>query len=208
MALNNLGNLLLGQGDDALAERHFREALRLAKQLGDSVGTSTAFGNLGEAYLARGEAAEAATYLDGCLALIAETDHHEYESEVRHARGRAFMALGDDQAARHELEQAMELARKGDNTAYIGVVETARAELALAQGDASFARGIALQAEMRLRTTPMQLELGRALAMQARVSDPVMAVGIRDEAIEIFRKLGAKRDRERALAIQPPQVEA
>lgn len=199
MALNNLGNLLLVQGDPVLAERHFREALRIARHLGDTVGMATALGNLGEVHLMKGAPAEALSFLDSCIGLTAQMVHHEYEYEVHHARARALKALADEQAARHELALAREMAILAGHQSYEGVLECTQAELELLAGRPAQALEAARRSESVLRNSKLRLELGRTLMVLARLLQPEEAERARDEAVGIFRELGARRDLEAAL---------
>ena len=205
MALNNIGNLQLLQGDPLLAERYFREALRIARQLGDTMGMATALGNLGEVHLVRGAPAEALSFLDSCMGLTNQMVHHEYEYEVHHARARALLALGDEPAARHELALAREMAIHAGHHTFEGVVDCTLAETELAAGNAAEALAVVRRSESLLRTSTLRLELGRTLMVLSRVLEGsgagAQAVKAAcDEAVTLFRDLGARRDLDLALA--------
>jgi tetratricopeptide (TPR) repeat protein len=109
-AENNLGYVLLQQGELDAAAAHLRRALELCDRHDvQRAGRAHVLNSIGELHLARGEARLAESYLERAADLAVCMRERDSEATARHLLGRMHLQLGDEEAAGHELATAIDL---------------------------------------------------------------------------------------------------
>ncbi len=106
-AENNLGVLLLKQGDLDSAERHFRRALEHSEQLGYQLATAHILLSLAELYLARGKPEDAEPFVDRGMEVARQQDQRLTIAAAHELRGMVAAALKDDLKADREFTTAL-----------------------------------------------------------------------------------------------------
>jgi len=193
-ALENLGDLLLARGQEEEAESHFRESLRLAREIGSVGDEIINIANLATLRLARRDGPGALQEIEACWSLAELSAFAEYAPDILCIRGRAYHLTGDLTAARRYQVQARGLADRSGNARLVAVIDRCLAELDAAEGQEGEAMDRAKQSEAILRKAALPLELGRTLAVLARIAPGAEREGYRKEAAALFESLGARRD--------------
>ena len=121
--LDNLGSVLLEQGEYRKARQHFRAALKIACQMNDRLGAQQRLGNLGNLYrdwAKRGETREHRTkrlsvalkYQQRALALARERDDRHHQGDHLLNLGNVHSELGQAGAAQECYTGALQLAEE------------------------------------------------------------------------------------------------
>ncbi|MBM3275094.1 MAG: tetratricopeptide repeat protein, partial [Candidatus Sericytochromatia bacterium] len=169
-ALENLGDLLLSRGEEDAAEGHFREALRMAREAGSVGDEIICIANLATVRLARLDGHAALQEIEACRSLAELSAYAEYAADILCIQGKAHQLIGDLAAARRNHDQARGLAARSGNASLVAIVDRHLAELDLAEGKAEAALERATHSEAALRKATLPLELGRTLALLARIA--------------------------------------
>jgi tetratricopeptide (TPR) repeat protein/DNA-binding XRE family transcriptional regulator len=109
-AENNLGYVLLRQGELNAAASHLYRALELCDQHDlQRRGRAHVLNSIGELHLARREPRLAQAHLLQSLEVAVSLRERDSEATARHLLGRAYLDLGDDRAARGSFAAAIDL---------------------------------------------------------------------------------------------------
>jgi hypothetical protein len=198
VALANLAEVTLAQGEPALAARHGTESLQAARAAGHPVAEEAAIRIRGQCALAAGATQEATAQLADALK---RAEALEIGSEVVACRAhlaRATLLAGDSEGALLVLAQAAADARRADPEQHAALIETLHAQALARTGDPASARVALARAESALPSLPIlrrvqvTLELARGYA---DAGDPASALthahaAARQAAVRGFRLLG------------------
>lgn len=202
-AFNNLGILqnLRGDPEDALAT--YQLALAAYQQAGNLRGIAETHTNLEISWLALGNARRARDAADEAVRLAREVGDATLIAVALVARAEANLALGDPDLAGAELLLAEEMYVGVRFTAGLAEVRRLQAAVARARQDLPEARRL-LDAAGTLSSQGASLdtqgEIERDLGdVLAALGDRAGARAARERALELFRRLGARRA-EQALA--------
>jgi tetratricopeptide (TPR) repeat protein len=113
-AENNLGYVLLRQGEVAAAAPHLRRALELCDEHGLQQRCAEVLNSLGELHLARREPEVAQFYLLRALDVAADQDERDSRATALHLLGRASLLVGDEESADRAFAAAVEVLRQLD----------------------------------------------------------------------------------------------
>lgn len=123
-----LGSAALASGDAATAEKHFRDAVELAKRIDHPASIVKAYGSLGSAMSQLGKGEKAIEFLNEALAIARQNQLDEEEGQTLANLAEAYAAAGDrDRAIGLHAERCALAARVGDlrgyafSTANIGI---------------------------------------------------------------------------------------
>jgi tetratricopeptide (TPR) repeat protein len=107
---NNLGYLLLRQGDIDAAERHLNRALEICDEHGlERFSRAHVLSSLGELHMARAELEQAGARLEEALAIANAQGERRTQATVRRLLGRLHLRRGDHDAADQMFTEAIEL---------------------------------------------------------------------------------------------------
>jgi predicted ATPase/class 3 adenylate cyclase len=136
------GSLAYWQSDLEEAERHYREALAIFRELGDRRGTAQVTHDLAFIPILRGTGPEASRLLQAAIALYEEIGDGERAARAKADLGLLLMAQGDHSAALPLLEEALsrtrergDLSRLADDLLRIGNAHRMLEEFGQARAD-------------------------------------------------------------------------
>lgn len=202
-AFNNLGILqnLRGEPQDSLAT--YQLALAAYQQAGNLRGIAETHTNLEISWLALGNARQARDAAEEAVRLAREVGDATLLALALVARAEATLALGDTDLAAVELRRAEETYARVRFTAGLAEVRRLQAAVSRARHDLPEARRL-LDAARALATEgaspDTQGEIERDMGdVLAALGDGAGARAARQRALELFRRLGARRA-EQALA--------
>ncbi|RLC91462.1 MAG: hypothetical protein DRI77_13780, partial [Chloroflexi bacterium] len=112
---SGLGLTYYSLGQFKRAIRLHKEALDIAREIGDRWGEVVSLGNLGSAYRAMGQINRAIGYYEQCLAIDHEIGDRRAESNHLGNLGSAYYAMGQFERAKEFHELALVIARKIGN---------------------------------------------------------------------------------------------
>ncbi len=209
-ALANRGMIRRVVGQLEAAHRDMVDALERFRAIGDERAVAHGLGRLGNLAAATGEFAEAREQLEECLAIRLRIGDSRGTGLAQANLGNLAVAEGDPARARVLLEEsAVAFRRRGDMWGY-GAALGNLASLAIAEGDLTLA-GRRLEESLVVdRTVRRHRWLAWGLVQLAAVTrldgHPEGAVAMRNEALEIFRRLGDRQGEEAALALEVSPV--
>jgi Tetratricopeptide repeat len=100
LALNALGTIAIGQGDQTRIKTIFDESLSIARASGDRINVAWSLQSLSIAAIARGELVDARAMLDEAMTLSLEISNRDQISWLFETYARLAMAQGQDQGDR------------------------------------------------------------------------------------------------------------
>ncbi len=112
-ALRELGKLHFFRGDMELAERHLREAIRMAEARGDERLRAASINNLSGIHYVRGDLEEAFACHRACLGIRQRLGDEPGLAQTHKNIGILHYRLGESQEAEGHLNEALALYRKG-----------------------------------------------------------------------------------------------
>jgi tetratricopeptide (TPR) repeat protein len=112
LALVDLGNTFLGQGNYAEAEKYFKQGLMFAQRSNASRHAAKANGNLGSLRLQQGNADEGIRYLQQALEFYSSGGYRKEEAQANALLGRAKRLKGNYEEALSAFEQTLKLAEQ------------------------------------------------------------------------------------------------
>lgn len=132
VALGNLGVVALAKGDDAEAERLFRESLEINDKLGNKDGQAADLADLSDVVRSQGNTARANEMLQRALKLYVETGNQMGQSNVHGRLGVGALQRGQMAAAQKSYAAAADLAEASGDTgsmvyAHLGLGELSSA---------------------------------------------------------------------------------
>jgi adenylate cyclase len=146
LALNNLGNVALAEGDYEEAKKQYEESLALRRQLGDRMGMADSLNNLGLVAMAQQDLALAQTVFEESLQFTHEIGYKHGLAAILGNLGVVAVQYGDYDKAQQRLEATLILARELGDLLYCSVVLNELARLRFWKGDIATAE--AYYAEM------------------------------------------------------------
>jgi len=189
-AINSLGALAIKRGDAPTAERYFRQAIALQREvLGDQhLDTATSRSNLGRALVEQRKFEEAKKTLESARATFIAQAGPRFDSlaNLDDSLGLAQSGLGDAGAARTSFAEGLQIARDHQMPKEIELL-TDRAELECRDGHP--ADGLRLAAQSRAALHHFQLpEPWRAARIDAVEGGCLIANGQPDAAAPLLRR--------------------
>ncbi|HEY7199391.1 MAG TPA: helix-turn-helix transcriptional regulator [Candidatus Dormibacteraeota bacterium] len=134
-AENNLGYVLLRQGELNAAAPHLLRALDLCDRHGvQRRCRAEVLNSLGELHLERGQPDQAQVHLLRALEVATELKEGDAEATARHLLGRVHLRLGDEAAADRSFRAAIELLKRLDLTERLRQCAAEYADLLHRQG--------------------------------------------------------------------------
>jgi adenylate cyclase len=146
LALNNLGNAALAEGDYEEAKKQYEESLALRRQLGDRMGMADSLNNLGLVAMAQQDLPLAQTVFKESLQFTHEIGYKHGLVAILGNLGVVAVQYGDYDKAQERLEATLSLARELGDLLYCSVLLNELARLRFWQGDIATAE--AYYAEM------------------------------------------------------------
>jgi tetratricopeptide (TPR) repeat protein len=202
MVRNNLGPLLTQMGDWSGAEENIREAIRLCLRTDATARLLHPLENLARLRQARGDAEATRDSWQELLERAQSMGYWDTEIVARCGLGVVHLEAGDLASAAAELAAARELMPPEEEEwpDYREDLELLAARLAAAQGDDTTALEILDKAEAALAGSDRYVWATYRLFHGEILSrhDPIDAGPVIQEALEVFRQLGAEPMRERA----------
>jgi tetratricopeptide (TPR) repeat protein len=139
-ALNLLGAIHWERGRVAEAERCFADALRLARQLDDSLMLARASNNLASVAHLQGRSDEAAALYRGALLAYQRLGDRRGTAETYHNLGFAYRQAGEWREAEGATANAVRHAEVVGDPALLALVLGAKAELSVERNDTALAQ--------------------------------------------------------------------
>ena len=214
---NNLGTIYQDQGRYQEALTMHEKSLAIREQIGDMPGVAMSYGNLGEVDLDLGNLSRAKERLEKSIELQKEMGLRVFESQAHAWLGLVLVELGQlgeaKQIALKALNVASEMNQKGSEGIAKRVLAMIRLEQLKGEGGNSLGREAWKEIGMHLRETleifqelNMEHEVGRSYLELARFSqlfgDAAEGHTYLLRAKEIFKKLGASGDYEKAKKLE------
>ena len=189
-ALNSLGALTIKRGDAPSAERYFRQAIALQRQvLGDQhLDTATSRGNLGRSLVEQHRFAEARTVLELARTTIVSRAGPDVDSlaNIDDSLGLALAGLNDAAGARASFARGLMVARKSDMPKQVELLADG-AELDCGTGRA--ADGLRAVAIARTALARFRLpEAWRGARIDMVEAECRLAAGQRDAALPLIQQ--------------------
>ncbi len=209
---NNIAVVHSGLGRFEPAIEAFRAALAIHTANGYRLGVALALNNIGHTYVRMGKPELGFADLVKALAMFREIDNPRLEASALHSLGEASLGLGDTRAALDHLGGALEICRRIGNRRdeaamlnSLGAVHLRRSDHAAALARFDQARLLVREladehleaitlnhaGEAYLRMGDLaaaQRRLGRALALRARIPDPLEAAHLQRNLAELERR--------------------
>jgi tetratricopeptide (TPR) repeat protein len=209
---NNIAVVHSGLGRFDLAIEAFSAALAIHTANGYRLGVALALNNIGHTYVRMGQPELGFADLVKSVAMFREIDNPRLEASALHSLGEASLGLGDTLAALDHLSAALEICRRIGNRRdeaamlnSLGAVHLRRSEHAAALARFDQARLLVREladahleaitlnhaGEAYLRMGDLaaaQRRLGRALALRARIPDPLEAAHLQRNLAELERR--------------------
>jgi tetratricopeptide (TPR) repeat protein len=201
MVRNNLGPLLTQMGDWEGAEENVSEAIRLCLRTDATARLLHPLENMARLHQARGDAEAARSSWRELLERAQSMGYWDTEIVARCGLGVVYLEAGDLEGAAAELVAARGLMPEEEEWPdYREDLELLAARLAAAQGDDRKALEILDKAEAALAGSDRYVWATYRLFHGEILShrDPAKAGPVVQEALEVFRQLGAEPMRERA----------
>ena len=200
---NNLGEILLKQGDLDGALAAYREALHALEQIG---GSSYVLGaihnNLGATYIRRGEVDAAREHLRISQEYFDQAQARDFLPEMYCHLAEADLLAGEPSAAEKQCCQAVELARELEMRGEEGKALRVLGEIAIAQGKLDQALEHLNNSLTLLQEAGDEYESARSQLSLARVyverGESEAGQEMLDRCIAVFQRLGATLDLEAA----------
>lgn len=207
-ALANRGMIRRVVGQAEPARHDMTAALELFRAIGDERAVAHALGRLGNLATAAEEFASAREWLEECLAIRRRIGDSRGTGLAQGNLGNLAMAEGDTGRARVQFEEsAAAFRRRGDMWGY-GSALGNLASLAIVEGDLATARRWLDESVAVNRTIGRRRWTAWALVQLAAVhrleGHPDRGADLRDEALEVFGRLGDARGEAACLALDFP----
>jgi tetratricopeptide (TPR) repeat protein len=172
-SLNLLGAIHFERGNMTEAGQCFAEALRLGRQLGDSLMLARACNNLASVAQLQGRSDEAAELYRGALLAYQRLGDRRGMAETYHNLGMVYRQAGEFREAEDAVNDAVRHANVVGERSLLALVLAGRAELSVERGDPALA----------------QRELVRAGHLAREASDAIGAADVtRVEALAALRQ--------------------
>ena len=196
-ALNELGLIYCSLADPREALDHFRQALELARELGDRGAEGTSLANLGMASAEQRDLPRAIDSYKRSLAILAEVGDRRGRAAVLNGLGNVLLDLGEPRKAIAPHEQALALAREihdlraeGAALANLGLAYAHVGEISRATGSYERALQLAVETGDRVQESAVLDHLGLLYAEQHEAS---RAIECYEQALAIAREIGHRR---------------
>jgi tetratricopeptide (TPR) repeat protein len=197
---SNLGNLGLAyhaQGQVKRARKFYRQALRLARKIGDRVGEGRHLRNLGSICRDTGRSERAVILYRGALSIFSEIGNRREEGATLGDLGNAYHYLEQSERAVEFYEQALvvyrdigDRRREGAELANLG--DTYRAAGRIDYAIRLYEDALAIAREIGDRRAE-GAEIGGLGNLYCHVGRVEQAIRLFEEALPIVREIGARR---------------
>ena len=213
---NNLGTIYQDQGRSREAMEMYLKGLKVREDIGDRPGIAMSYGNLGYVHLDLGDYAKAAEYLEKSMVLQETMGMNTLMSATM-----SWLAIAN--AGLEEFDRSLDLATRAVSLAtsfhqrwfegiahralgiilvkqWAGASEEERVERLYERGTTHLAFSLTIFDEGRFEheAARSSLELARAYAKHG---DRQQSEAFRQRAIDVFQKLGAMGDLDRAITL-------
>jgi tetratricopeptide (TPR) repeat protein len=191
------GNLRLQQGRWEEAARDLQETIALAEPSGDAQALGYAHSLLGELEVLQGRAEAACARLEPLI-----TGDDPYVVPMSATLAWAYLELGEMDRAEETAQRGLTIARERQNGLWAPDVLRVQGMILARRGRWQEAEAVLREAVSLARTMPYPYAEARALyecgMMHIRREDPQAARQPLQDAVAIFRRLGAQKDLEPA----------
>jgi tetratricopeptide (TPR) repeat protein len=200
-ALGNLGNVRVERGELNEAEEHFKQALKIQRDIGDRLGEAAVLGNLGIVYRYLGDLDKAEDHHKQALNIASDIGDRLCEANALCGLGIVYTQRGgpgDLGKAEKHYKQALKIHREIDNRlgeaqdlGNLGIVYKRRGELGKAEEHYKQALEIAREIGNRLGEATVLGNLGFVYALRG---DTKNAREYLQQAQALYLKIGAGGD--------------
>lgn len=169
--LGNLANLLEDLQRDAEAERFYRRALAIQRDIGHRLFEGVTLLNLASLSLSQGRYEEASLLCEQSLPIFRSLGHRRFAAHALYCRARIAAAAGRQEAAAQELESALAMLREvGDRRVERAALHRRAGQIAEAAADVSAAEALAATAGHARDRVQMACERGFLELAQGRTA--------------------------------------
>jgi tetratricopeptide (TPR) repeat protein len=211
-SLNQLGSIhqILGEWDKS--EQYYKEAFNISQRLDDFQSISSAFGHLGWFHFDRGEYAKAKEFCEKMYDVFEKHGAKSMQMAVSNLVVSEYIELGEIEKAQKLIDDLCKYALEVENKNLIATADLMRAMLFRAQKkweesiehfEKSLQEFEALGArrwDVYWFAKKVLCEYARAYLERDQEGDREKAHNLLNQALEIFQKMGAKKEIERILA--------
>jgi predicted ATPase/DNA-binding SARP family transcriptional activator len=194
-ALLGVGSFATHQGDYLLAAQHLGEALEIFRVEGDQLGEAIALRALGELKRVTGELEQASGHLEASIAICRNLNQPSELANALSSLGVVFAYLDDDKTARKHFEESLGIYER---------LEDLRGVANQLSNIANTLKDPVQEVPLTERSLAIKRELGDQEGIgisvfnlgniTARLGDLARARGQMSEGLEIFQKLGHRRN--------------
>ncbi len=209
IALGNLGFRYQTLGEWEKSEQYFDEALTISQKLDDYQALISGFGFLGWFHFVKGEYVKAKEFLEKMYQVAEKHGAKSYQIILSRYVAPVYLEIGEIEKARNLIDAMRKGAYEAENKGQIAVADGLqamlfRAEKKWEESVALFEKSLQEFEALNARVwnvwwfSKMVLcEYARVYLERKQEGDREKAHGILNQALEIFQKMGAKKDIER-----------
>lgn len=209
-SLNNLGVIYQRRGNWEKAKDHLDKSLKINRELENNQGIALSYENLGELYIFKGDWNRALAYLNKSLGILHRLGVKSEQAAVHRLLGEISIGKGDAQKALESLHKSLEISREVGNLLEEGNTLRVLGNLYGLKGEKAEAKKAFSQSMHILKKLGAEYDLGRTLLdlgcwmhkkgieelnLSSTTKSPLQFLA---QAKEVFQKLGAKKDMEKA----------
>jgi len=208
-ALGNLGLVYQTLGEWEKSEQYFNEALTISQKLDDYQAIMCGFGFLGWFHFNKGEYVKAKELLEKMYEIVERHGAKSYQITLSRYVAPAYLELGEIEKARNMIDAMRKDACEAENKGQIAVADGLqamlfRAEKKWEESIALFEKSLQEFEALNARlwnvwwfSKMVLCEYARVYLERKQEGDREKAHGLLNQALEIFQKMGAKKDIEK-----------
>jgi tetratricopeptide (TPR) repeat protein len=197
LLLTEAGNMYWSLAEMETAREYFRQALAIAREIGDRRNEGTSLGNVGNTYITLGENEKASHCYEEALEIAREIKDRRGEGDNLSNLGNIYLSLGDTHKAKELYERALEIAREIDDREGEGIRLGNLGIIFIDMGDIDKAINFFEQA-MKIAGKSGNLQsvatqLGNLGVAYAAIGEEERAMDHHNQALIIAKELGDRR---------------
>jgi len=208
-ALGNLGSVYQTLGEWERSERYFNEALAISQKLDDYQAIMCGFGFLGWFHFEKGEYVKAKEFLEKMYQVVEKHGAKSYQMMLSRYVAPAYLELGEIEKARNLIDAMRKYACEAENKSQIAAADGLqamlfRAEKKWEESIALFEKSLQEFEALDARhwsvywfAKMVLCEYARTYSERNQEGDREKAYNLLNQALEIFQKIGAKKDIEK-----------
>jgi predicted ATPase/Tfp pilus assembly protein PilF len=213
IALGNLGFAYQTLGEWEKSEQYFNEALVISQKLDDYQAIMCGFGFLGWFYFDKGEYVKAKEFLEKMYQVVEKHGAKSYQILLSRYIAPVYLEIGEIEKARDLIDDTHEYALEKENKNLVAVADGLgamlfRAEKKWAESIELFEKSLREFETLNARRWNIYwlakmvfCEYAKVYLERNQEGDREKARSLLDQAVEIFQKLGAKRDIEKTMTL-------